>query len=214
MIKPSKGIVLTPRIEPFKGWADAFRKHYKFQLGYLEEGNAKSSFLSNIRKAAGPLEVVAYFGHAWIFSLISANIGIRDIPKVAEVIQSKSSEGVIVLLYCCGTGTRGGIAEQLQTAIGPKAVVCGHEKAMNAHVNPYKRRYPKGEWIVVPDSPLWCRWLQIEEKDGWSGTSTLWMRYAFMTEAEIHKELEDVTTPKQMKTYPKFEPPIPYKCKK
>jgi hypothetical protein len=210
---PTKGLVLTVAANPFREWAAMFKRHFGLQLVSFNAGaSAKAQVLSGIRKASGPLDVIAYFGHAWITSLMSAGIGLRDIPSLAAAIRARSAADVIVVLYCCGTGTRGGFAEKLQLAIGSKAVVYGHEKAMSANVNPYKRRYPKGEYVVAPTSPLWCKWLQTEEKEGHSGKSTLWMRYAFMTEKELNAELDKVTTPATMKTFPLGEAPSTYAC--
>jgi hypothetical protein len=215
VIKPDKGIVLTPKTKPFYDMAVAFRKLHGLKLRSFEEGSsgAKALCLSEIKKAPGPLEVVAYFGHAWTDTLSSANIGLRDLPSLAEAIQSNSSiTRIIVLLYGCGAGTPGGFAQRLQQKIGPRAVVYGHEGPMAANTNPYKRRYPKGEYVVAPDSPFWCKWLQVVMRDGYKMKSDLWMRYAFMTEKELHDELKDVPTPETLKTYPKDQDPKTYKC--
>lgn len=170
-------------------------------------GGRRREILSTIEAIQNPINVVAYFGHGYDSRLLSA--GFRNDSHredLAEAITSKS-QGVgliVVILYAChsGSNVEGGFAKELWADLftrGVRSTIFGHETRGPAHSNPYKRRFPGGNYVIEPNSSLWNVWCQA------LSDSDLWMRYPFMEPHIIERELEtrlatETTTPERTRS--------------
>ena len=155
-------------------------------------GGRRREILSSIEAIENPINVVAYFGHGYDSSLLSA--GFRNDnhrESLADAIASKAQGvgSIVVILYACHSGSRvdGGFARELYEDLlsrGVRSTIFGHETRGRAHSNPNKRRYPGGSYVIDPNSRLWNVWSRALVD------SDLWMRFPFMEPYMIERELE------------------------
>lgn len=140
---------------------------------------------------------VAFFCHGWATG-IQFGFGMAHVKQLAEDIAT--IDRPTVTLYCCLTADGptdgdGGFADALRDALCQAgAVNCrvdAHTTAGHTTRNPRVRRFDGlgsahggtgGQWIVMPQSALWGRWVRALRGD-------LRFRFPGMEIAEIHEEL-------------------------
>jgi hypothetical protein len=149
----------------------------------------------NTIRAARQLDVIAYFGHGLPHALGSAGIAEAEAPALAAAINAAAAPDCKVILYACWCGIPGGFAETLSRSLSAGITVFGHSQRGHAYQNPYVARYPYRPEDTQPFiiehgcSTLWHEWNKELH-----GNSELWMRYPFMTKAEVERWLGPLPT--------------------
>lgn len=135
-----------------------------------------------------PLDVVAYFGHGARRGLSSAGfLGPTGLRQFAEAVARNANQRLVVVLNACQCGYPGAFAEQLYDELfhrGIRATIFAHHTSGHTTNNPYKRRYPGGDYLVEPNDPYFRQWrTKLWESD-------LWVRYPFMEPDELYRVIQ------------------------
>jgi hypothetical protein len=133
-----------------------------------------------IDDAEDGIDAIAYFGHGSERSLLSAGIGPAAVPGLVDRFAQKCAKRVVVILYACRCGARGGIGSRMREEFrrnGVDAIVFAHQTSGDTAANPHKRRYPNGDYLVEPGTDRFLEW-QAALRD-----TDLWMRYPFIEPA-------------------------------
>lgn len=164
-----------PRLEPFNN---------AHEVGDGGRSVARREVIEAIRRAPGPLSVIAYFGHGTRNGLPSAGIGPAHIRTLADAIRTNSTAHPVVLLYSCSAGSlRNGFAQRLQEAIG-KGVVYSHSNSGHSFRNPFVTRFPESMYVVEPSSSLFRRWRNKLHAEN------LWLRFWMFSAERLHAALD------------------------
>lgn len=177
-----------PGARRFMAWHETVRfpRLDLFNNAHETGGNrdrAREEVLTRIREAPGPLDIIAYFGHGVEHGLPTAGVSRRHIGELADTIRRNTSENPVVLLYACSAGRMGGLAQQLQEAIG-KGVVYSHSTAGHTYRNPFVTKFPERIHVVDPSSSLFRRWRRKLDAEN------LWLRFWMFSVERLHAALD------------------------
>ena len=143
-----------------------------------------NEILHNLQIAPYAFDTVAYFGHGTKDMMWSARIGPGFLPDFVSSLRANCARGATIILYACSCGAPGGIAEKIASQLSDMSVtVYSHAVDGHAFRNPVVRKFPGGTRVAPPD--LVQPWLEAFKDE----SDDLWMRFPFMTDNEIHKEL-------------------------
>lgn len=157
---------------------------------WLNDVDDRNKMINAIQSRRG-LEAIAYFGHGHGSGLGSAEIGMRDIPKLAEAISQAAAPGCRVILYACTAGRVGGFAQKLAESLGGRVVVFGHSCLGHSFTNPFVTRYPYYQedtqpFLIDPQTKLFPKWRKCIKGAG----SDIWARFPFMPKWVVEREVE------------------------
>jgi hypothetical protein len=140
--------------------------------------------LHGLTTAPPQLDTVVYFGHGIKDLMVSAKIGPGFREAFVRALRAACGFGPRIILYACSCGAPGGIASAIADGLSDKlAIVYGHSVAGHAFMNPMVYWYPGGlqAWVSGAYS-IWAAKLNDPKSD-------LWMRFPFLTNAELRAEV-------------------------
>lgn len=169
----------------------------------LDDVDDRNKMLKAIEKST-MLDTIAYFGHGDRNRIGSAEIGVKDVFKLAEAIKTAAAPGCQVIFYACQLGGANGYCEKLAKQLGNTVTFWGHSCAGHGNTNPYVTRYPytpdTTPFLIDPSDPLFSAWRGLIKSQ-----SDIWARFPFMTKAEVIGEINGIRMLESMfgKTKPK-----------
>lgn len=187
-INPATGIGYKDATGVFIPGAKYFSKlHGLDKPVLLDDVDDRNKMLKAIERST-MLDVIAYFGHGDRNRIASAEIGVRDIPKLAEAIKKAAAPGCQVIFYACQLGGTGGYCEKLAKQLGSTVTFWGHSTTGHGNTNPDVTRYPYAPdttpFLVDPSGPLYYYWRNLIKSN-----SDIWARFPFMSKAAVEAEV-------------------------
>lgn len=162
----------------------------------LDDVDDRNKMLKAIENST-MLDVIAYFGHGDRNRIGSAEIGAKDIFKLAEAIKKAAAPGCQVIFYACQLGGANGYCEKLAKQLGNTVTFWGHSCSGHGNTNPYVTRHPYAPdttpFLFDPADLLFQSWRSLIKSQ-----SDIWARFPFMEKEEIVSEINGIKTLEMM----------------